>query len=236
MNVLVVSGCSDEKQFEESPIGCAEIDSGNREELVGEFPEYVAPAADMYTGPEHGHVREAVAHLRNHANVSWRIVSAGYGILAEDDRIVAYDCSFSEIGPVRQRVSRLNHNPESLTTDETRRTLGREKNIPGDLRREFSNGFDLAFVVLSEPYLVTASDAFDSVPESIAIFAFASKGGSKHLGDAHWIPATADERAELGTTWFSPRGELLRILAESVDQNCLVRIVGDPERANKLLP
>jgi hypothetical protein len=89
MDVLVVSGCSGEKQFEESPIGCAEIDSAGNEELVREHPEYVAPAAEMYTGPEHGHVRKAVASLREHANVTWRIVSAGYGLLAEDGEIAA---------------------------------------------------------------------------------------------------------------------------------------------------
>jgi len=47
MDVLVVSGCSEEKYFEESPIGCAEIDSANREELVGEHPEFVTPTAQM---------------------------------------------------------------------------------------------------------------------------------------------------------------------------------------------
>lgn len=71
MDVLVVSGCSGEKQFEESPIGCAENDLVNREELVGEHPEYAAPTAQRYTGPEHGLVREAVAYLRDHANDFW---------------------------------------------------------------------------------------------------------------------------------------------------------------------
>ena len=41
MDILVVSGCSGEKYFEDSPIGWAEIDSANREELVGEYPKFV---------------------------------------------------------------------------------------------------------------------------------------------------------------------------------------------------
>jgi len=133
-------------------------------------------------------------------------------------------------------VSRLGHEPESLTIDETRRTRRREKNIPNDLGREFLDGPDLAFIALSEPYLVAASDAFDSAPESVTTFAFASKGGSEHIGDAHWIPATTDKRAKLGTTWFSLRGELLRELTETVDLNDLVHIAEEPERVNQFQP
>ena len=71
MDVFVVSACSGEKQFEDPPIGCAEIDSVNRKELVGEYLGYATPTAQTYTGPEYSHAREAVADFRDHANVSW---------------------------------------------------------------------------------------------------------------------------------------------------------------------
>lgn len=74
------------------------------------------------------------------------------------------------------------------------------------------------------------------MPVSVTTFVFASKGGSAHIRDAHCIPATTDERAKLGTTWFSLRGELLRNLTETVDQNDLVNIAEEAERANEFQP
>lgn len=235
MDVLVVSACSGAKQFDDVPIGCQEIDSTDRDELLGGYPDYVAPVAEMYTGDEHEHVRRAVANLRMHADVSWRIVSAGYGLLAEDEEIVAYDCTFSDIDSVRDRAKRLGHDPEALTADETRRAVGRKMNLPEDLRKTL-DGYDLAFVVLGQSYLVTVSEVLSELPDEVTVVAFASKGAREYIGDAHWLPATGDVRAALGTKWFSLKGELLGGLSESVDESELARIAENPETAKELIP
>ena len=213
MDVLVVSGCSGEKQFDAMPIGCGEIDATSREELLQEFPDYVAPAAEMYTGAEHEIVREAVTNLRAYANVTWRIASAGYGLLDEDEEIVAYDCSLSDIEPVRERAVRLEYDPEALTIDETRQAIGRETDTVRDLEQTIAGGYDLVFIVLSKPYLVTVSEALADVT-GVTVIAFASQGAKEYTGDAYWVPATAEVRAELETSWFRVRGELLRALSE----------------------
>jgi len=52
MDILVISGCSGDKQFDEVPIGCEELDSTSRNDVLETYPDYVAPAAEMYTGDE----------------------------------------------------------------------------------------------------------------------------------------------------------------------------------------
>lgn len=159
MNVLVVSNCSGDKLYDESPIGCQEIDSSSREALLNQYPEFSAPAAEMYTGVEHPYVKSAVANLRKLAEVSWKIVSAGYGLLDETEEIVAYDCTLSDIEAVQERVEWMGYDPSELTHDEARRVVAREKGIASELRIALSSGYDLVFMVLSQPYLIATSEA-----------------------------------------------------------------------------
>lgn len=236
MDILVISACSGDKRYDDVPIGCETIDSTNRVDLLQAYPDFVAPAAEMYTGDEHEHIQRAVANLQKYADVTWKIVSAGYGLVAEDEKIVAYDCSFTDIDPVRNRAKQMGHDPGSLTIDETRRTVGRELNLPNDVKRELAGGHDLVFIILSEPYLVATADALVEVPDGTTVLAFASKGSKPYIGDAYWVPATGDIRAELGTTWFELRGKLLHELAAGIDESALRRIATHPGTVADVLP
>jgi len=229
MDILVVSGCSESKLFDDAPIGCGEIDSASRVDLVKEYPDYVACASEMYTGEEHGYVRPAVENLRKHADASWQIVSAGYGLLDKDDKIVAYDCTLRDIESVMERAKHMGQNPEDLTHDEARRIVGQNTNMAKDLREALADGYDLVFIVLSEPYYVAVSEALEDIPAGVTVAAFASKGSTKYIGDAYWAPATGDVRTELGSNNFRLRGELLKITSENVDKLDLVRISHEPE-------
>lgn len=118
MDILVISGCSGDKEFDEAQIGCEELDATSHDDLLGTYPGYVAPAAEMYTGDEHEDVQRAVVNVRACCDVTWRIVSAGYGLVAENERIIAYDCTLSDIDAVRDRAKQMGH--ESSTNDSIR--------------------------------------------------------------------------------------------------------------------
>lgn len=240
MDVLVVSNCSGDKLYDNSPIGCEEIDTSNRKELLKQYPEFSAPAAKMYTGVEHPYVKSAVANLRELANVSWYIVSAGYGLLDETDEIVAYDCSLSNIETIQDRVERMGYDLRALTHDEARRVVAREKGIPSELRSALSSGYDLVFVVLSQPYMIAISEALEDLPDGVTTYAFASNGSKPYIGDSHWIPATEDIRAQLGTNWFQIRGELLCRLSERLNGSNTDRLMkelvsGDEQAAIRII-
>lgn len=229
MNILVVSGCSGDKQFDDPPVDCEELDTGDYTDLREEYPAFLAPAGEMYTGAEHSQVKRAVKNLREYVDVSWKIVSAGYGVLDESEEIVAYDCSLSDIEPVRERVERMGYDSSDFTIDQTRLVLGQEKDMHSDLRDELLNGYDLVFVVLSEPYLAAVSEALTAIPDGVSVVAFASAGSKSHLGDANWVPATNEVRDALGTTWFRLRGQLLHDISTRVDASLLEEVAQEPE-------
>ncbi|MDX1747208.1 MAG: hypothetical protein R3324_14830, partial [Halobacteriales archaeon] len=208
MDVLVISACSGDKRFDESPVGCAELDRWPRERLLDEYPTLVSPAAGMYTGREHGYVTSAVANFREEATVTWKIVSAGYGLLDEDDDIVSYDCTFNDDESVRRRIRRMGYHVDDLTKTETLQALAREKGIPADLQKTLDTGFDLVFVVLGKKYLVALAGALDDLPRGMGAYAIAAKGAKPFIGQAEWIPATEAVRSALGSDWFRIRGEL----------------------------
>lgn len=236
MRVLVISACSGEKKYDDVPLGCGELDSNTREYLIREHPDYVARAAEMYTGAEHLLVRDAVANLRDHVDVTWRIISAGYGLLDEADEIAAYDCTFSDVGSVRERAKRFGHDPEALTVAETRQAVAREMNLPGDLIDALNGGYDVVFLVLSESYFAAIAEALKDLPEDLTAFAIASDGSAPYVGEAHRIAANGSTREQLDTSWFRLRGELLQSLSEDVDETALRTIAENPDRADSYVP
>ena len=61
------------------------------------FPSICVPARDMYTGPQSIELVRAVDLLRTIPNVEIQLVilSAGFGMLKEDEMVPPYDCSFT---------------------------------------------------------------------------------------------------------------------------------------------
>lgn len=235
MDVLVLSACSKDKQHD-PVLDCEAVDIHSREELVQEYAEHVTAAADMYTGDEHQHVEAAVGHLREQASVDWYIVSAGFGLLRADTEIPPYDCGFSRenVESVRARAERAGYEVESPTNDETIRAVGREKGIPREFGRLLNRGYDLLFVVLSRPYLLSVAGALDEIPDQTEAFAFASKRSKQLVGDCRWVAATESERESLETTWIELRGEMFSTFATNVDEQQLREVQSDSNLVQSL--
>jgi len=225
--------CSKDKRYD-PVLDCEDVDEHSREELVREHGEYTTIAADMYTGREHQHVKAAVTHLREVADIDWYIISAGFGLLCDETEIPSYECGFSDIESVRTRAKRAGYDTDNLTNNETIETVGREKGIPQAFSNVLNRGYDLLFVVLSEPYLLSVADALTEIPEQTTAFAFASNGSRQYVGDCTWIPATEAERQALETTWMALRGQQFCELASSTDRRELEQLREHPERAETL--
>lgn len=238
MNVLVLSPCSKDKYYDESVLDCEALDKYSRETLVQEHSEFVKPAAEMYTGAEHEHIKTAVNRLREIATVDWHIISAGFGLLREDTEIPKYDCGFSRdnIESVRARAERAGYDVDDLTNDETIQAVGREKGIPRDFSQVLNQGYDILFVVLSEPYLLSVAEALTGIPKQTTAFAFASKGSKQYIGDCHWLPATKTELQALETTWMRLRGKLFQTFAAEVTEKELEEIVEHPHQLENSIP
>lgn len=232
MEVLVISACSGEKEYDgEAPVNCEDIDTKLREELVREYPQYVLPAAGMYTGRGHQQVQQAVESLEKIANVEWNILSAGFGLLDSSTEIPYYECTFNDWDSVRSRAKRLGLG-DGATRKQRVRRISREKDVHSALTQKFEEGPDLVFLTLSEWYLKAVSPALTDFPEGTTALAFAAEGYHDQVGDCHWVPAGTQERQLLGTDWFRLRGQLLRSIIENISgSGDLERIVEDPEKA-----
>jgi len=233
MDFLVLSPCSKNKRYD-PVLDCEDVNEHPRGELGKEHGEYTTTAADMYTGREHQHVNAAVTKLREVADIDWYIISAGFGLLRDETEIPSYECGFSDIESVRTRAKRAGYDTDNLTNNETIETVGREKNIPQAFSDVLNREYDLLFVVLSEPYLLSVADILTEIPEQTTAFAFASNGSRQYVGDCTWIPATEAERQALETTWMALRGEQFRELASSADKRELEQLREHPERAETL--
>lgn len=217
MDVLVISGGSSRQRFDERPVTCREIDDRTRAELLDAHPEQVATAAELYTGREHELVSDAVATLRRTADVDWRILSAGFGLVDDSTELVGYDCSFSDIDSLRARAERLGLSPGELTRQETRQAVGRELGFHEQLSLTLSDGYDLAVITLPTDHLSAIAPALESLPAETTAIAVAAESAAGSVGDCHWVPAGNTERALLGTNWAELRGKLLSRLSTSID-------------------
>jgi hypothetical protein len=235
MDVLVLSPCSKSKHYD-PVLDCETADVHSREELVQKHLEQVTTVAEMYTGREHQQVKNAVSSLSEIATVDWYIISAGFGLLHEEAKIPLYECTFNDIESVRTRAERAGHDVDQLTNDETIQAVGREKGIPQEFIQVLNEGHDLLFVVLSEPYLISITEALTKIPDSTTAVAFASNGSKQYIKNYQWIPATETEQQALGTTMMQLRGELFRRFAASTTTEELRSIRGKPSLLIDRLP
>ena len=103
--MIVISGCTRDKAADDpGRLLHADFESaaGRRPDRERDLWHLSMPASQMYRGEEHNSTLAAVDELRASRGpraVTHLIVSAGYGLLDENERIVPYDCSFDAMSP-----------------------------------------------------------------------------------------------------------------------------------------
>ncbi len=136
--LLVISACSAKKNCgsldRAVQLSAKDLDEPSlRRNGEKRLAKYALPATAMYTGDGHKFVREAVALLREHGfSLSHFILSAGYGLISENDIIAPYNVTFAGASKswIRGRGEKL-HLRQKLTKiagnhDRTILILGRE--------------------------------------------------------------------------------------------------------------
>ncbi|MBD2425580.1 tRNA-guanine transglycosylase DpdA [Phormidium sp. FACHB-1136] len=98
--VLVITSCTGEKQFKpEHQLTLDDFrDPTRRRERETELAEYACPAGDLYTGMQHLRLMEGVRALRDAFGpevLEVEILSAGYGLISEHQKIVPYEVTFN---------------------------------------------------------------------------------------------------------------------------------------------
>ena len=202
MGVLVITSCTGRKKYK-SPNQLKYEDFASSERLqrrTVELKDFKTPASEMYTGQQHQHLiagLEAVREVYGSAIVDFHIISAGYGLLAENDVIVPYNVTFSGLNK-RDLLARSN----SLQLHERVETL-------------IAN-YDLVFFLLGKEYVQALRLPFE-VPNTVTqIFLL----GDTHrklipdLSNIYFISAGKSLAREFNTTCTTLKGLAFRKLCE----------------------
>lgn len=202
MRVLVVGSCGKRKFLDdlEQP-SCHDIDGEKDINYWKQrFSTKHASARDMYTGHQHKELVKAVDLLRSIPGIEVQliIISAGFGMLQEEDLIPPYDCSFStmRIAQVLERAKMLQIREEFINLLE--------------------NDFDLIYLALGKRYLAALGvDDLSMLKTPTVLF---HGHDSTHLiripCAAETVKSFSKNGHEIhGVVGF--KGDLLRVLAQN---------------------
>ncbi|MHA1407047.1 MAG: DUF6884 domain-containing protein [Candidatus Heimdallarchaeaceae archaeon] len=95
--ILIVNSCGKAKAVvhPHQPT-CQELETKEqREKAKKDFSSMLKPAKELYIGPQAKAVKQAVDILREFCEVDYFIISAGFGLVEENEKLPPYNCSFS---------------------------------------------------------------------------------------------------------------------------------------------
>nr|WP_154269893.1 MULTISPECIES: queuine tRNA-ribosyltransferase tRNA-guanine transglycosylase [Haloferax] len=205
LNILVVDQCSGSKEF---PDGAPVFDAEetlkfSREELLDRENVPGIAASDLYTGRQQNYVREAVRKLRDGGHqVSRYFISAGFGLVPENEPLPPYEVTFSsmKVAEIRDRSSKLH--------------------IRSDLEKVFDEGnFDVVFFTLGKDYYNSID--IDSMIQRIRAdqigVVFNREIVDEQFDNIVSVPARTDDAKNHGTIVVGLKGVYLKNFARRVE-------------------
>ncbi|MHA1924599.1 MAG: DUF6884 domain-containing protein [Candidatus Thorarchaeota archaeon] len=202
MRILVVGSCgkSKLKTHPDAPT-CSDIDSKDAiSKWRKHLSSYLTPARELYTGFQSTELLRGVEILRAIDKVEVRllILSAGFGLLEENEIVPPYECSFSQMSKskIRERSAVLR--------------------IEEDYKKLHETRFDLTYLALGKKYLTALGNDFLSYTRGTVVV-FDSKWTDEK---AVYVPSGSKAVRAFSIHGFKIhgvvgfKGDLLRILAE----------------------
>jgi len=206
LNILVIDQCSGSKEFPDntSVFDADETLQYSREALLSRnnIPEIAA--RDLYTGRQQNCVRDAVRSLRSDGhNVERYFISAGFGLVAENDYLPPYEVTFS-----------------SMNVDEIRER-STELNIQEDLQHLLKNSdYDIVFFTLGKDYY-TSIDIDNMVQEvrsdQIGVV-FNRELVEDQFDNIESVPARTDDAKQHGAIVIGLKGIYLQNFARYIEE------------------
>lgn len=162
--ILVVSSCTKDKLFPPDftdrhqipPDQLWDERNDNRVDRdFGELERYRTPASDLYRGSQHRLLMRGVGLLRQLFGpdvVDVKIISAGFGLVDEDQLLPPYNATFAD---------------QSATTIQV---IAERLGIPQQMNELMHSLYDCAFFLLGEGYLLSLGLPFQSPPAFPCLF------------------------------------------------------------------
>ncbi len=112
LDILIIDQCSGSKYVPEGEqvFGVDDIDTASRETLLSRDDAIGVKACELYTGRQQEAISNAVRRLRSDGHrVERYFISAGFGVVGENERLPPYEVTFSgmSVSEIRNRSERL---------------------------------------------------------------------------------------------------------------------------------
>jgi len=201
LRILVIGSCGKKKSIQSTDAptcnNLASID--DIREWRKKLGSTSIKARELYIGNQNRELVKGVDLLRRieKTEIKFSILSAGFGLVEENDMIPSYDCSFTGM-----RKSQIQERAEWL-------------NISSNFKELLETGFDLVYLALGKKYFLTLGNDWKIKAETM-ILGFnraLSEGKLLCIPSAHDIVKAFSQNGHKihGITGF--KGDLLRILA-----------------------
>jgi hypothetical protein len=212
MNILVIGSCTKAKNIRNcaGPLTQADFDAPSvLQRREAELSAWALPARELYTGWQHRYMMNGVKALRGRfgsSACSLKIVSAGYGLVDEEQRLVPYEATFQGRPPkwIHERSNRLG--------------------IPTAMRKAVI-GYDAVMFLLGKNYLISTHPPLAPELKQRFIF-FTSEVGLAFHSNSTILPAGPKE-TRFGAAVMTLKGKMFELLA--------LGLCGAPDRWDELL-
>lgn len=208
MRFLVVSSCTGKKADSGCP-DAAKLTASDFEDPVRlrrrekELSSWVKPASEMYLGRQHTQMMDGVRKVRSHfgeGSCDLGIISAGYGLIAENRRIAPYDLTFQDM-------------PKPLIKER-----GERLGIPSALRKMIAE-YAVVFFLLGDDYLRSARPPL--VPAKGQKFVTFGSPKLRRVaeGDVVIVPAAQEQATQFGDGVVTLKGRMFSLFAAGLQAN-----------------
>lgn len=168
-----------------------------KEELLR---EYRVPAAKMYTGGQHLYVMDGVRRIRERFGptaVSMKIISAGYGLVDENELICPYEATFKSLSRLQARswarkLQLAESVRESLTTER------------------------LCFILLGDDYLTALDPPIRAWPGQRLVFLVKRASFGRVAGPGVTPVAAGLDQTSLGSGLAALKGKMFQRFAATL--------------------
>lgn len=207
MRILIIDQCSASKVYPDStdPLTLEEL-IDDPAELIDRYALNGIRAGDLYTGKQNNRINSAVRTLRsNNHTVNRHIVSAGFGLVSEDEPLPPYDVTFAEMNSAEIRKR------------------GQDLELTFRLQEQLdqSQFYDIAFFALGADYY----EAFDlksvllQAPDEMMIVLFNKENLATDRESVISLPARTQQAREHGAAVIGLKGTYIENFAIQLESS-----------------
>jgi len=208
MHIRIITSCTGKKRFDpDGKLTSTDFMAASSSEMFRAremaLADYRLPAGEMYTGQQHLRLMNGIRQFRScrpEDKIDLWIVSASYGIVAEDQQIVPYNHTFQGM-----KVDKIKEQAECL-------------DIPNRFMALVKQPADLCFVLLGEDYL-RALSLYDLTSFKAPTLFFTSRNALKYVrgkGTLYRIPLGNADARRFSCALFGLKGELAKRLLDKL--------------------